>query len=276
MSVSKIKNLILLILLLAVACLLPAVVPTQAARTNSEKAMQEKLAELYASYGLDVDADSLPASATLYTIELSEPDGAAAAQALLGSGAALQQDASTSFVSIYAAGGSQLSLSRSGSLSARLEGQGESRDLLRTTKRLLRAMDFEVAEISDPTREAAGVYCVSAVQGLLGVPVFESVLVFTYRNDELYSVDGTYYPAADVVRTSQEPCISCADALVALLASRDQLGWVGGQITAVTQGYIHSETASSAMRFVPVWRIDTDAGSFYVNGMTREVRQIAA
>ena len=37
MSASKIKNLILLILLLGVLGLLPAVVPTQAARTGAER-----------------------------------------------------------------------------------------------------------------------------------------------------------------------------------------------------------------------------------------------
>ena len=75
---------------------------------------------------------------------------------------------------------------------------------------------------------------------------------------------------------SQRACISCADALVALLSSRDQLGWVGSEIVSCEQGYVHSETASSALRFVPVWRIETDAGSFYVNGVTREVRQLAS
>ena len=43
MSASKIKNLILLILLLGVLGLLPAVVPTQAARTGAERNVNEKL-----------------------------------------------------------------------------------------------------------------------------------------------------------------------------------------------------------------------------------------
>ena len=30
-------------------------------------------------------------------------------------------------------------------------------------------------------------------------------------------------------------------------------------------------SASAAARLTPVWRIDTDAGSFYVSGVTREV-----
>ena len=121
-----------------------------------------------------------------------------------------------------------------------------------------------------------GVYSVTAVQSLCGAPVFESALTFTYRNSALSRVDGTYYPAGEIVRVSQRACISCADALVALLSSRDSLGWVGSEIVSCEQGYVHSETASSALRFVPVWRIETDAGTFYVNGITREVRQLAS
>ena len=88
MSVSKIKNLILLILALAIIGLLPAVVPTQAARVGSEKKVHEKLEALYESYGLSLDASSLPASQTLYSIELENPDAKPAAQALLGGKAA--------------------------------------------------------------------------------------------------------------------------------------------------------------------------------------------
>ena len=77
--------------------------------------------------------------------------------------------------------------------------------------------------------------------------------------------------------TGVQTCaLPISDALVALLSSRDSLGWVGSEIVSCEQGYVHSETASSALRFVPVWRIETDAGSFYVNGITREVRQLAS
>ena len=82
MSASKIKNLILLILLLGVLGLLPAVVPTQAARTGAERNVHEKLEELYSSYGLTLDASSLPDSQTLYAIEIENPDASNAAQAL--------------------------------------------------------------------------------------------------------------------------------------------------------------------------------------------------
>lgn len=275
MSVSKIKNLILLILFLAVLGLLPTVVPTQTARSNEEKEVHEKLSALYASYGITLDPAVLPASQTLYTIELTEPDARAAAQALLGSGLHAQETSARTMAAYESDSGS-FTLSRSGELSVRLLESSEVRDLTRATRRHLRAMEFECAVLDEPARESAGVYQLRAVQSLLGVPVFESELVFTYRNNALSSVEGTFYPAGEMVRVSEEACISCADALVELLSSRDSLGWVGGQILSCTQGYMHSETASSALRFVPGWRIETDAGTFYVSGITREVRQITS
>ena len=166
--------------------------------------------------------------------------------------------------------------SRAGELTARLTGATQAHDLARATKRYLRSMDFAVASVSEPLRESAGVYSVTAVQSLCGVPVFESALTFTYRNSALSRVDGTFYPAGETVRVSENACISCADALVCLLSSRDSLGWVGSEILSCEQGYVHSETASSAMRFVPVWRIETDAGTFHVSGITREVRQLVS
>lgn len=244
MSASKIKNLILLILLLGVLGLLPAVVPTQAARTGAERNVHEKLEALYSSYGLTLDASGLPSSQTLYAIEIENPDVSNAAQALLGSKYTAGETAARWLASCTSELGLRCRLSRAGELTARLTGATQAHDLARATRRYLRSMDFAVASVSEPLRESAGVYSVTAVQSLCGVPVFESALTFTYRNSALSRVDGTFYPTGETVRVSESACISCADALVCLLSSRDSLGWVGSEILSCEQGYVHSETAS--------------------------------
>ena len=189
MSVSKIKNLILLILALAIIGLLPAVVPTQAARVGSEKKVHEKLEALYESYGLSLDASSLPASQTLYSIELENPDAKPAAQALLG-GKAAEEEAPARMLAQYSAGSSTLQLSRSGQLEGRFADASAAHDLTRATRRYLRSMDFDIAEIFEPVRLSAGVYSVTAVQSLCGVPVFESAL---NRPDYKVSVLSVYF-----------------------------------------------------------------------------------
>ena len=115
MSASKIKNLILLILLLGVLGLLPAVVPTQAARTGAERNVHEKLEALYSSYGLTLDASGLPSSQTLYAIEIENPDVSNAAQALLGSKYTAGETAARMLASCTSELGS-MQLSRAGEL----------------------------------------------------------------------------------------------------------------------------------------------------------------
>ena len=55
------------------------------------------------------------------------------------------------------------------------------------------------------------------------------------------------------------------------LARRDALGWVGSAVTGLTQAYLPSDQAGTGIRFVPVWLVETDAGSFFINGITREI-----
>ena len=86
MPVSKIKNLILLILALSVVCLLFLAVPMRTAQIQAEEALHAQLEELFASYDIQLDRGILPRSVDLYTVELSgqQADNAAAAAALLG------------------------------------------------------------------------------------------------------------------------------------------------------------------------------------------------
>ena len=81
MSAARIKNLILLILTLAVCFLLIAVAPGRLAARRTEAAVTQELTELFAGYGVTLEAE-LPRSEALCIIELD--DGSVqAAQALL-------------------------------------------------------------------------------------------------------------------------------------------------------------------------------------------------
>ena len=203
MSVSRMKNLIILVLSICAACLLAVAVPNRLSQTHEQRRMLAELKTLYESYGLRIELDELPRSPTLYSVELSESGAQTAAQALLGQ-KAVQPDGGDRFESEY-------------------------------------------------TSE-------------LGT------LTLSYADGQLQRVEGTFYTGSEAItRVSEQESISGADALARLLAGRDALGWVGSAVTELTLGYLPSENAGTGMRFVPVWRIETDAGSFYVNGITREI-----
>ena len=273
MSGRRIKNLILLILALAVCFLLLAVVPGKLSAQREESALHRGLTELLASYGVSIDPALLTPGETLYAIELGEADASAAAEALLGE-AAEADSSSTRYEILYSADSGSVSFSRSGALHAELSAAVGGRSYEQDMQRRLRGKGYTVWQTQPAVRQVDGVYALGVEQALLGMPVFGGTLTFTYQDGALRAADGVFYPeSGSIARVSEEACISCADALTQILASRDARGWVGSQITGMQQGYLHSETATSALRFTPVWRVETDTAVFYVNGITREVRQ---
>ena len=277
MPVSKLKNLVLLVLLLANLALLALLIPDRVNQQRGDAALRQSLCDLYAGQQVQLDPDTVPDTVTIYSLELAEdPAGsAAAAEALLGQ--SMVQDDATRYQSIYRSDSGQCTISRSGSFRASLEGRPAVRDLAKDAKKTLRAMGFQYLSLSEPQRLRAGFYTLTATQTVLGVPVFSQGLTLTYANDRLVQLEGVFYTGAGTLtRISDQPCISAADALVAFLSARVDLGWVGSAVTGMTQGYVRSETAAAAaVHLTPVWRLETDTGSFDVNGITGEVTAVS-
>lgn len=274
MPVSKLKNLALLILLLANLALLTLLVPSKVAQRREDDNLRQSLSDLYAQQQVDLDPDLVPDTVTLYALELAESTEAnlQAAEALLGQPILIQDD-STRYLSSYEGDGGDCSIGRSGSFQARLTGQKETKDLTKSARRTLQNMGFQWTSLTEPVRLRAGVFSLTATQAVLGVPVFSEGLTLTYANNCLTTLEGVFYTGSgSLTRVSDSACISAADALVAFLSARYDLGWVGSAVTAMEQGYLRSETAAAAaVHLTPVWRLETDTGSFYINGLTGEV-----
>jgi len=278
LPVSKLKNLAILILLLANLALLLVVIPARYATKQETDTLHESLCSLYARQEISLSPHIIPDTAPLYMLELKDTDTGSqhAATALLGENL-LMEDDSSRYLSAYRSALGACSLSRTGEFSAQLTGQEEQRDLERASRKLLRNMGFSCHQLSQAQRVRAGVYEVAATQAILGMPVFTGDLVLTWSNSRLTAIEGVFFPGADsLTRVSDSSCLSAADALIAFLSARYQLGWVGSAVTSLQQGYIRSETAAAAaVRLTPVWRLETDTGSFQINGMTGEVTAVS-
>ncbi len=273
MPVSKLKNVILAILLLTNIFLLILVVPARRAAGERARAMYDNLQTLFSEYGVTLDA-ALPTGEQPLLPLTAEADAAAqekAAQALLGSGASADAG-SGSYRSVYRADGGTCQFVHGGGFSAELTGQSASDDLTRASEKLLARMGFDCGGAELPVRLSAGVYTVTATQRVADCPVFSARLTLTYANGSLTDIEGTFLTGTPLEAPDAEAGLACADALIAFLGSRDSLGWVGSRVTSVTQGYVQAETASATtVRLAPVWRIETDAGAFDVDGQTGEV-----
>ena len=274
MPASKVKNIVILILLVVNVLLLCLVMPLAQERQQQRQAAVAELEAMFARYGVLLDAGGLPETRVLYTVEFSPDEQAAqpAMQALLGEMVLMEND-STRYLQIYRSEQGTCQLSRDGSLEARLQDREAAGDLREAAAGEAEAMGLTVAEVSQPERSSAGVFTVTTVQQLLEVPAFSASLHCTFHNGVLTRMAGTaYFDTSGLVRTDDETCCTAADALVAFLGSRTDLGWVGASVTGVQQGYLRAETASAAVvRLVPGWRIATDTGDFWVSGIDRQV-----
>lgn len=274
MPVSKLKNLAILILLLADLALLTLVIPSRLSARQETETLHQSLCDLYARHEIALPPEIIPDTASLYTLELKESGDPAllAARALLGEALEIQDDSSR-YLSIYRSETGICSISRTGEFSAQLSGQPEQGDLTAAARKLLKSMGFAHGPLEDAQRLRAGVYTITATQQVLGMPIFSDGLTMTWSNSRLTGLEGTFFPGTDLLAwVSDTACLSAADALVAFLSARYELGWLGSAVTGLEQGYVRSETATAAaIRLTPVWRMETDTGSFFINGVTGEV-----
>ena len=277
MPVSKLKNLAILILALANLALILLVLPSRLEAQQETAALNDSLCGLYAQQEISLSPEIIPDTVPLYVLELKEVSGGSlqAATALLGEHLILEDDSSR-YLDAYRSSLGTCTISRSGEFSAQLTGQEEQRDVEAATKKLLKEMGFSSSHSPEVQRVRAGVYTVTATQQVLGMPVFIGDLTLTWSNNQLSSIEGIFFPGANALtRVSDNSCLTAADALVAFLSTRYELGWVGSAVTGLQQGYVRSETATAAaVRLTPVWRLETDTGVFQINATTGEVTTV--
>ena len=276
MPAPKLKNLAILILLLANLSLALVVFPSRAGIRQEEDALRQSLCDLYAERNITVSPEIIPDTTTLYVLELTKDDESdlQAATALLGQ-QLLVQDDSTRYLSSYRSSIGQCSISRSGEFSAQLTDSKPDRDLKRACEKMLKSMGFSHLPLQDPHPHGTG-QAITATQTILDIPIFSKGLTFTWKDGCLTGLDGIFFTGTNTLkRASDQACISAADALVHFLDAGYALGWVGSEITAMEQCYIRSETAAAtAVRLTPMWQLETDTGTFLVHGLTGDVSPV--
>lgn len=258
MSSRRLKTIILLMLLAANLCLLAAVLPVYWQRENQRTALTAALDALLTQQGVQFDTAALPEAQTLYVLELSYSADAefAAVNALLPGARA---DITSPYQTRWSADTGSAVCAVSGAFSAQLDAPASA-----APAELLESMGFSAAA-SQRSMRALTVW-----QQVAGVKLL-SPLRLTLEDGSVTGLDGCFlFYEGTPLRISLDSCCSAADALVAFLARRDALGWVGEAITGLEQGYVPADVAA-VLQLRPVWRIQTDTAMYEVDGLTREV-----
>jgi len=277
MEWSKIKNIILLMLLLVNAILLALLAARYfSARQNAWEAWRDCIS-VFDKNGITLQLDEAPEGEGLEPLraERDKEAEAAAAASFLGEvttsepgGGVLLCDGALGEASFRAGGEFSVTLA-AGAVSAGTQDAGSH------ALSLLKKMGLRADTESLATEETDGATVVSVSQAVDGAPVFTCTASFTYESGALTSVSGRWVLAEPRADSRSESLGSPATALLLLLRHVMSAGDVCKEVTAVTAGYQVPATLSDPIKLTPVWRITTDTGLYYVNTESASVERAA-
>ena len=265
---TKLKNIILLILVLTNLCLLGLVVGQNIQSSRQLSQTREYVLHFLRERGVEVEEEVVPQSIQL-TPQVSERDReeerAAAAGLLSGP---VEEESRGGEIYRYFNGNGSIQFSSDGSFSASLEPgvYPVGQDRAETCLSALETMGFE------------GLLIEEGEEGLIfrqswnDIPIFSHQVSVTCTAGSVSAISGHRLmgqPRADATRQT----ITAATALVRFLNGVSALGDVCNRIDAIDQGYIWSATLSGVVTMTPAWQITTDTGVYQLDAVTGSVKR---
>lgn len=263
MKSSRLKNIVIVLLLLVNVFLLTLLLSRRAEERAAYERSVEQLVTLYEANGVTLDAALLsreeePFSAAL---DRNSAQEASFAAALLGDGVSVSESgggvyrytSEYGYCSIRAGGSVECVLSRA---------VDDPADFCRA---LFDSFGYESVD----STLANGSGSITAVRSTETGPVFNATLTLTFSRSSLLSVSGTFLSALS--EGARADGLDAISALVRFLDYRSASGLVCTEILSVDSGYLLQSSATTPLRLLPVWRVGTNVNSFYVNCKTGEV-----
>ena len=261
---SKVKNIVILILILLNLCLLLLIVGQHLQSMRyEEETLRQTLAALSLN-GITVEKDALPDEMELPILNVTkdEEKEQQTAALLLGDGVI---STNSGGMSIYSSPTGNLSFYGGGAVMGDLAL--EWRDLVGAdspTSALLKGLEIEPWSLTPGENE------MEVIPLINGAPVFNGTLTFRYDGDILVGIEGRM-PGLCTPHQEQEPVITVPTALISLLEYVTESGTVCRSVRGMVPGYYVTSSGTDSARLSPCWRVQTDTVTFYISALDGKV-----
>lgn len=277
MEWSKIKNIIIFILLLVNGFLLLLVGGQQSRVRHYERSALTRAAQVLEQNGISVSNEALDqaAAAALPSMTSSRDldSETRIAQALLGEDAVRSDQGSGLFVHSSERG--TAIFRASGDVNVTLsDGVSTGDDPAEHARSLLKSIGLE-GELIRQSPQVNGVTTLTFRQLLDGVPLYSCLLTFEYSSTQLRSISGTLFTSASLVSEEEAASpLSVSTALIRFLEGIRDSRDVCSAITGLRPGYQSSQSFGSTVYLTPVWLVSTNITDYYLDGVTGELRRV--
>ena len=254
----RLKNIIILILVLVNVSLLSSLLYRKSEESGMLRRTEEELVALFAASDITLERSAIswdepPAGVSMTRSADREREFA---RALLGGEL---RETSQGGINVYRSNAGIVEFRSSGSFDALLLQSPENTEDF--CENLCRTFSFTAPAF---TLDETGTGTATAVYEFEKLPVYNASMTFTVTEGSLTGLSGTLLPA-EGVPNSEEDLLSCAAALTAFQQMRREEGTVGSSILRTYFCYELQSTPSSPMALGSTWCIVTDIASYYVN-----------
>lgn len=267
---SKLKNIILLILVLTNLFLLVLVVGQSIQSSRLKGQIREETVRFLTDRGIQIEEAVIPEGMTLSPMAAErdiEGEQAAAAALLRGE---VEAEARGGEVYRYQNENGSIQFHSDGTFSARLEpgAYPAGDDPERTCQVLLESVGFSGSLIQ---ADGEGL---TFLQKLDGVSLFGLQVTVLYENGSLTALTAGRRLVGEPQQDNTRQTISVSTAMVRFLNGVSALGDVCNRVDRIEQGYSCTASLSGPMSLTPVWRITTDTGAYQLDTVTGTVSRV--
>lgn len=264
----RLKNIIILILVLVNAFLLASLSMRKSAEQDSFRRTAEELIELFAADGMTLDAYAISREAPPAGVSLTrDPEQEAGAAAFLLGDSPSYADSGGGIYQYRTKNGTVLFRSSGAFEAAGTFGAGRGQEFCRE---FCREFSFSepVFQMEEDGRGTA-----AAVFQYGGLPVFNCTVTFTLEGGTVSYASGTLLPQTGTASSppgGSNPPLSAMGALGAFQRMRREQVAVVSAIVDTRPCY-ELQSAASPLSLAPAWQISTDTEDYYVNCYTGAV-----
>lgn len=271
----KVKNFIILVLVIVDLALLVLVVRDAARGSEQRKEAIEGAREVLLSHGISVseDADLGEREGCSYSVSRSDEAERLAAEAIFGEVEVIDRGGG---IVMYSAVSGEVTFRGAGGLEMQYYGisapeTDEPEKLALEMSRTLGAEAYseDISSVTEGETTTVSVGC-----SWMGSRIVNCELNYTFKGGKLLYVSGSR-PLGESSSERLEEIIDVPTVLMRFIELTQQQGHVCSMLEELELCYLYSGTASGGGSLSPVWQLRTDTGYFYINAITGKEESVS-
>lgn len=271
----KVKNFIILVLVIVDLALLVLVVRDAARGSEQRKEAIEGAREVLLSHGISVseDADLGEREGSSYSVSRSDEAERLAAEAIFGEVEVIDRGGG---IVMYSAVSGEVTFRGAGGLEMQYYGisapeTDEPEKLALEMSRTLGAEAYseDISSVTECETTTVSVGC-----SWMGSRIVNCELNYTFKGGKLLYVSGSR-PLGESSSERLEEIIDVPTVLMRFIELTQQQGHVCSMLEELELCYLYSGTASGGGSLSPVWQLRTDTGYFYINAITGKEESVS-